>query len=152
MRRHGIGAKASFRPLTMTMWRDEREAPETTLRGLQTKLREAGALPKAGGDYDGWDLEVSGGLFGGSRLLLAVEEHAPGKQLLRYRVTPTYYRTLIAVAVPFIAMSITAALSKDWIGSAASGLVAALVCVRAVTDAGLASGILRDLLTLSGAS
>src|SRR5881409_3546582 len=100
---------------------------EATLRGLQAKLRDAGRIVRAGGEYDPWDLEVLGGLFGGSRMLVAVEEHAPGNQLLRFRISPRYSRLALATTILFAGMSILAELSGAWVPSAMSGFIAALV-------------------------
>src|SRR5207245_3137671 len=91
-RRRGPKTRPRFRRLHMTYWRDEREAPEETLRKLQTQLVHAGAIARAGGEFDSWDLEVRGGALGRRRLLLAVEEHAAGEQLLRFRIFPVYER------------------------------------------------------------
>ena len=44
----------------------------------------------SGGDFDEWDLELRGGLIGGARTLMAIEEHGGGKQLLRFRVRPKF--------------------------------------------------------------
>lgn len=151
-RRHGPRTPARVRPVTMKMWRDEREAPEMTLNRIQARVQDAGGLVRTGGDFDSWDLEVWGGLFGGSRLRFAVEEHAPGKQLLRFKVSPAYSRLAVALALVFVGMSVGAALSGAWISSVVSGLLAALVAARTISDGSFASGILHDVLKRSGAS
>jgi len=151
-RRHGPRTPARVRPVTMTMWRDEREAPEVTLNRIQTRIQDNGGLVRAGGNFDSWDLEVWGGLFGGSLLRFAVEEHAPGKQLLRFKVSPAFSRLALALALIFVGMSVGAALSSAWIASAVSGLVAALIVARTIGDGSFAGGILQDVLKRSGAS
>ena len=77
-RRRGIKARGSFLPSTMTLWRDTREAPEIMLGELQKMIQEAGSVVRIGGNYDSWDLEVRGGLLGGSQLLIATEEYPSG--------------------------------------------------------------------------
>ncbi len=151
-RRRGIRTKYTFPPFTMTLWRDRWEAPEATMRGLYEGLREAGASVRVGGDYDSWDLEVRGGLFGRTRLLLATEEHAPGKQFLRYRITANYSRIALVSIIVFAGMSIAAGLSRAWLPSIASGLLACLVVANAVIDTGFAAGMLRELLARIGAT
>jgi len=136
----------------MTMWRDEREAHEVTLNRIHTRIQDNGGLVRAGGNFDSWDLEVWGGLFGGSRLRFAVEEHAPGKQLLRFKVSPAFSRLAFALALVFAGMSVGAALSSAWIASTVSGLVAALIVARTIGDGSFAGGILQDVLKRSGAS
>jgi GT2 family glycosyltransferase len=149
-RRRGTRAKPRFRSLTVSMWRDKREPAEVTLASLQKSLQNNKALIRRGGDYDNWDLEVFGGLFGRSSLLLAIEEHAPGKQLLRYKVSPTYSRIGLALVTVFAAMSVAAAQSAFWISSAVSASVAVLIAARTLYDGGFATGMLLDLLKQSG--
>src|SRR2546425_2264129 len=83
-RRRGPKTRPRFRRTHMTYWRDEREAPEETLRKLQAQLLDAGAIVRTGGDFDPWGLEGRGGALGGSRLFLAGGGHAPPQQVLRF--------------------------------------------------------------------
>ena len=151
-RRRGVKAKYRFTPLKMTQWRDQWESPEATLKGLHERFRETGASIRIGGNYDSWDLEVRGGLFGKSRLLLSTEEHAPGKQLLRYKITPNYSRNALITILAFAAISIAAGLSRAWLPSVTSGLLACLVVADTVIDTGFAAGMLRELLARTGAT
>jgi len=151
-RRRGPRTRPRFRRLHMTYWRDDREAPEETLRKLQAGLVDAGAIARAGGEFDPWDLEVRGGPLGGSRLLLAVEEHAPGKQLLRFRIFPVYERSAFGLGAMFAAISIGAWWSGAWAASLASGAAAGLVGARALADTGFAGGILHEWLKRFGAA
>jgi hypothetical protein len=57
------------------------EQAERTMRGSQ-------AVTNRGGHFDRWDLEVRGGLSGSARLLMAIEEHGSGRQLIRFRCWP----------------------------------------------------------------
>jgi len=144
-RRHGPKARQRFRSLTMSLWRDRHEPPETMLRKLQDEAQEAGVLVRAGNDFDNWDLEIRTGLFGGGRLLLAVEEHAPGKQLLRFRISPVYSSPGVVLSSILATMSVAAALSGAWIAGIVSGLGAALIIVRATQDSASAVGVICDL-------
>ncbi|OLE11778.1 MAG: hypothetical protein AUI36_40495 [Cyanobacteria bacterium 13_1_40CM_2_61_4] len=150
-RRRGPTARPRHRPLQMTYWRDEREAPEETLRKLREELLHAGTIVRAGDEFDSWDLEVSGGPLGRSRLLVAVEEHAPGKQFLRFRVSPKYSRSTVVLSAAFATLAITALWSGVWLSGLASAIAAALVVARAITDTGFSGGIMRDLLERLGA-
>jgi len=151
-RRRGPRTRPQFRRLHMTYWRDQREAPEETLRKLQADLVDAGAIARAGGEFDSWDLEVRGGPLGGSRLLLAVEEHAPGKQLLRFRILPAYGKSAAILSAVFAAMSIGAWWSGAAVAGVTSAFVAAFVVARALADTGFAGGILRERLERFGAA
>ncbi len=148
-RRHGPKARLTLRPVMMSMWRDKREPAETTLRGLEKKAQAMGLLVRAGGDYDDWDLEIRKGLFGGARLLLAVEEHAPGKQLLRFRLSQTYSRFATVLSLIFVSMSLAAASYGAWVQGIISGLCAAVMVSRTLSDSGLATGLLHELVKVS---
>jgi hypothetical protein len=151
-RRRGPNAPPRFGRFEMSYWRDEREPPEWTLTNLRADLQEAGAIVRDGGPFDPWDLEVVGGSLGRSRLLLAAEEHAPGKQLLRFRVSPKYARTAIGLTLAFGLLSIGAFGSAAWVAGAISVAAAGLVIARAITDAGRSGGILRQWLVRLGAA
>ncbi len=150
-RRHGNGTRGNLLPSTMMLWREIGEAPEATLSEVQTVLREAGAVVGTGGNYDSWDLEVRGGLFGGSRLLLATEDHVSGRQLLRFRITPAYSRLGLVICATLVVMSIAAALSNAWASSIASGLITGGLIVWAISDTWFAAGIFCELLKRKGA-
>ena len=151
-RRHGPSTRLRLGPLTTMMWRDKREPAETTLYGLEKKAQAMGLLVRAGGDYDDWDLEIRKGLFGGARLLMAVEEHAPGKQLLRFRLSQTYSRFATVLSLIFVSMSLAAAFYGAWVQSIISGLCAAVLISRTLSDSGLATGMLHDLVQGLGRS
>src|SRR5437867_2424579 len=151
-RRRGPPARRRYRRLEVTYWRDKREAPEETLRKLQAELSHAGAIARAGGEFDSWDLELSGGPLGRSRLLLAVEEHAPGKQFLRFRVSPKYSKSAVVLSAAFAALAISALWSGVWLSGLVSAIAAAFVVARALTDTGFSGGIMRDLLERFGAA
>ena len=80
-------------PRETQVWSEEWHAPEDWLTGIETRLKRQRAVVSRGGDYDRWDLEVRGGVLSGARLLMAVEEHGAGKQLLRFHVGPVYSTT-----------------------------------------------------------
>lgn len=151
-RRHGMRTRAQFLPLKMTLWREKWENPLETLKKLQTRLRKAGAVVIAGGEFDPWDFEIRGGLFGRARLLLATEEHGAGRQFLRFRILPKYSSFAVILIIPFGAMSIASSMAGAWISGIASGLIAILITLRAITDSGFASGLVRELLKQFGAS
>src|SRR2546429_7854036 len=87
-RRGRMRGLAFPRPRTFRLWTEQWQAHEERLRSLKEALRANQAIVQAGGDYDRWDLEVRGGMFGATRVLVAVEEHGHGRQLLRLRPWP----------------------------------------------------------------
>jgi hypothetical protein len=68
-----------------------------------------------GGDFDRWDLELRGGLLGCVRILMAVEEHGGGKQLVRFRAWPKCSSGGVLVTLLFASLGALAALSHAWI-------------------------------------
>jgi O-antigen biosynthesis protein len=68
--------------LWTTNWMDSRQR----LRELEQSLLGAGARVRRGGDYDRWDMEVEVGALLRARLLMGIEEHGGGAQLVRLRV------------------------------------------------------------------
>lgn len=106
-------------------WRD----PADRLRAAQERL----APVAVGGPFDfGWDLSVRGGLFGGARVLLAVEEHGQGRQGVLWRVTPW---TWAGPAVGVL-LALTAAAALDGATTAATATAALAL--------GTATLVLRD--------
>jgi O-antigen biosynthesis protein len=99
-RRHGPFGFALPRARTWSVWSESWQAPETRLRRLESLLRLDGRLVTCGGDYDPWDVEVRAGGLSTIRLLLTVEEHGQGRQMVRFRAWPRYSPTVvIALAV-----------------------------------------------------
>jgi len=136
----------------MIYWREEREPPEDTLRALLKDLQAAGATVRAGGEFDSWDLQVRGGPFGRSRLLLAVEDHAPRKQLLRFRISPKVSWSAIGLGAAFAILALGALRSGVWVSGVAAAFLAAWVAARTWTDTGFSGGILREWIRRFGAA
>jgi glycosyltransferase involved in cell wall biosynthesis len=67
------------------IWSDRWHAPDTWLEQLESKLTSLGALVGRGGTYDSWDLQMAGGVFQRTRLVMAIEDHEGGTQFLRFR-------------------------------------------------------------------
>src|SRR3989449_7208553 len=75
-------------PVTAAVWSEHWLDQDQRLRAMETDLRADGVCVLRGGRVARWDLEVRGGFFGAARLLMGVEEHAGGKQLIRVRWWP----------------------------------------------------------------
>ncbi|MBA2627473.1 MAG: glycosyltransferase, partial [Gemmatimonadales bacterium] len=65
-------------------------APPERLHSVEAAVRSGGAIALHGGEYDRWDLEVRGGLFGAARLLMDVEDHPAETQLVRALIWPRW--------------------------------------------------------------
>jgi GT2 family glycosyltransferase len=96
-RRHGPGGFAFPRERTWSMWSECWQSPEARLQRLEARLRLDGRLVTIGGDYDDWDVEVRAGGLSAVRVLLTLEEHAQGRQMVRFRARPRYRPAIAAL-------------------------------------------------------
>ena len=87
-----------------------------------------------GGRYDAWDLEVRSGLFGAARLVMGVEEHPGGRQLVRLRWRPKVPARGPILVLGFVMLAIAAARDHAWTAAAVLGLGAILPGLRALTQ------------------
>ena len=117
-------------PRSFTVWSEEWQSPVTWLESLEGSLKGLCRMVHRGGDFDRWDLELRGGLLGSIRLLMAVEEHGGGKQLVRFRTWPRCYPAGIVLTLLFAALSAAAALAEAWVACAVLNFVAFLFMMR----------------------
>ena len=117
-RMHGARRLALPWPRTFRSVQASWRSNSDRLTALSRELREAGALVRHGGDLDRWDLEVWGGALGAARSLMAVEDMAQGRQLLRVRVWPRVPRGTLMTAGFLAALALVAVLAHEWIVSA----------------------------------
>jgi GT2 family glycosyltransferase len=123
---------------TCSLWCERGQGAAEHLQDLCQALRQAGAIVRPGGDFDRWDLEVRLGALGASRILMAVEEHGAGRQLVRFHVAPWASPVVVALIGLAGTLAGAAALSHAWAVAAGLGLAGALAAVRALVDGGLA--------------
>ncbi len=134
------------RPRTSILWSECWQDPAERLRSIEVALRSAGACVRRGGDFDRWDLEVRGGILGTVRMLMTIEEHGAGKQLVRLRSWPAYSAKYLVQTLLLVALSIDAALDYGWIASAILSAVAMLLALRMQLEcANATAAVLRVL-------
>jgi len=129
-RRHGVRPRLPM-PGAVARWTERGEAPDVRLRRVEQTLRADGALVRRGGDWDQWDLEVARGTLGAARLIMAVEDHGAGNQLVRIRWWPTVSLTALALTATTTALALAAGFDGGWSVAAILGIAAAWVTVRA---------------------
>lgn len=129
-----------------SIWREAWKAPEARLESMHAALVQAGSVTARGGDYDDWDLEVRGGLLGGARLRLAVEEHGAGKQMLRSRTWMRVSRSVTALAAAGAAASIWAFMDGALAIGVGLGVGAVAVCGAGAGEAARAMAALQENL------
>lgn len=115
---------------TITRWSETWHSPEQWLSSFEASLRALNTPLLRGGDFDGWDLEVRGGMFGAVRTLMAIEEHGGGRQLVRFRIWPRCSVGIIVFTLAFAALSFLAGINQAWGASVPLGIVAALSALR----------------------
>jgi GT2 family glycosyltransferase len=97
------------------LWTEDWVSPEERYHRLEAGLRDQRAVIKHGGDFDRWDLEVEGGLFGGVRLLIGIEDHGAGSQYVRVRSWPRWRRAGKTCLALIMLVLIPAALASQWL-------------------------------------
>jgi GT2 family glycosyltransferase len=126
----GASGYVQPRPHTHTLWSEQWQDPITRLQSLEADLRVLGICVRRGGDYDHWDLEVRGGIFGTARTQMAIEEHGAGKQLVRFRSWPVCSLGGLMLLLLFALFSTGAALDRAWAASLILGGVSILLALR----------------------
>jgi O-antigen biosynthesis protein len=129
-----------------TIWSRHWEDPDRRLQSMEVHLRALGAAVRRGGDYDRWDLEVTGGVFAAARVLMAVEDHGAGHQLVRLRWWPRLPRAVVILTALLAALAGGAAFAGASAVGAILGTLALLLVVRMVVDCrGAVAAIVRAL-------
>jgi len=131
-----------------THWRD----PNERLQSIESFLRAERTCVFRGGNFDRWDLEVRG-MLGAARLLMAVEEHGSGRQLVRFRVWVRSSATGILLVLLFSTLAVAAEIDHAWVASSLLGLTAILVAVWMLQQCAAAMAtLLRPLEMEKGAA
>jgi cellulose synthase/poly-beta-1,6-N-acetylglucosamine synthase-like glycosyltransferase len=99
---------------TSDSWCAQWRSAEDWLQSIEGSLRKRNGVVFRGGNYDRWDLQVRGGILASVRLLVAIEEHGAGKQLLRFKIWPRFSPLILAVNSFLLALSAGAALGESW--------------------------------------
>jgi hypothetical protein len=132
------------------LWSEQWQCPLARLQAIEETLRTEGTSGSRGGDYDRWDLEVRGGLFGAARLLAATEEHGAGRQLVRFRLWPRCSAKGLALILLLLAFATGAALDQAWYSALGLVGVALLPVCRMVQECAGAMATVQYVLKQSG--
>ncbi|MDB4441902.1 glycosyltransferase [bacterium] len=137
---YGVPYYAFPRPRKYKIWSENWKALDEWLQSIKEGVIKKGAIVKRGSDFNHWDLEIRGGVFGAVRSQMAVEEHGAGQQLLRFRtwaiVSPIGSFLLILFAI----LSILAFIDKVWLVAALLGIVSAGLMIKLFMDCAYATG------------
>jgi hypothetical protein len=84
--------------------------------------------------------------MGSARLIMGVEDHALGRQLVRFRCWPRYTRAGLWLAVLFAALGAGAAVDEAWAACAILVTVAVALVLRAFLECASAMGAIAQAL------
>jgi len=125
-------------------WTTDWQAPEERLSQIMRCLQETGAKVRPGGVYDRWDLEVFGGMLGSIRMLMAVEDHGAGTQLVRIRSWPRLRRGAVILAAALACLVLLASWNSEWIVGGLFGAMLIVFLRTAMRQAGRATALLQQ--------
>jgi GT2 family glycosyltransferase len=133
-RRHSFKSFSNPWPRIDSAWSQTWQASEQRLEEIESVLCKDGNVVLRGGEFDRWDLEIRGGLFGSIRMLMAIELHSHGEQLLRFRSWPKLSTSGVAILLLSSIPSALAAMDQAWPAVVLLGTIAFLLVLRAFGD------------------
>ena len=120
-----------------TIWGEHWRSTDDWLGSIEEQLRRSGGVVLRGNDFDAWDLELRGGMFGSSRLSMMIEEHGGGKQLARFRVRPRVTPTTLILVVLFGAIAAFGVADRAWLAAVLPAAIAICVALRVAAECAL---------------
>ncbi len=134
-RNPGVGVVTPFRQ-NRSRWHEAWVHPQERVQSIEERIRRSGGRVTRGGPYDRWDLELLGGIAGAARLLVVVEEHGQGRQLVRCRVWPRAVGFLPWLAVGLTAITAPAIATQAWTSAALAGALVAVIVATVLAECG----------------
>jgi GT2 family glycosyltransferase len=128
------------RPRTMTVWSEDWRSQEDWLGSVEAAMKSTKLPTLRGGGCDRWELEGFGGILGGVRLRMALEEHGAGKQLARFKVWPKASLLASTLVSAFGALTILAGMSHATIAAIVLGVITLAVAFTALDQCGSGMG------------
>ncbi len=123
----------------LRIWSETWRAPEERLESLERELAHSASHVCRGGSFDRWDIGVCEAPIGGVRLLMAIEEHGAGQQLVRLRIRPHPGGVPIATAGLFAVVALASLAGAQPVAAGVFGLLAAGVTLAAIIGCGAAT-------------
>jgi GT2 family glycosyltransferase len=137
-------------PRAIARWTERGEQPDARLQRVEQMLRAVGSTVRRGGDWDRWDLEVRCGTLGAARLIMAVEDHGAGNQLIRVRWWPSVSAIALILTMGTAALAVAAGVDGGRSAAAVLGLAAAWVTLRAACQCGAAVAAIEHTVCEQG--
>jgi hypothetical protein len=133
----------------LRVWSEKWFAPEDWLHRAESALRTAGRRVARGSAWDRWDLEVTGGLLGGARLRMAVEEHGAGRQLIRFKVWPRWSAITLGTLALLALLTTMAVAGQAWVPATVLGAGLMGLLAGALYESGRALGGILQAIPLT---
>jgi GT2 family glycosyltransferase len=146
-RRRGSGRFRLPTPRIYPIWSERWRSSQQWLESTEKALRQQGAIVSRGGDFDHWDLEIRGGLFGSCRSQMAIEEHGSGKQLIRLRVWPKISGFALSAALVLALLSGLAAADHATAVAVMLGLAVLFLGLQSLGDCATARAACHETAT-----
>jgi hypothetical protein len=131
---------------TSAIWSERWRSPADRLGSIESSLRSVGIPVLRGGIHDRWDLEVRSGPLACARLIMGVEDHALGRQLVRFRWWPRCVPAGLWLALLVCALATGAALDKAWLACALLASVVLGLALAAFHECAAAAGAIAQAL------
>jgi GT2 family glycosyltransferase len=145
-RRRGLRSLGLPFARTAAFWSERWRGTEERVRSLSATLHREGAVVRSGGDWDRWDLYTRGGLLGGARLRLGIEEHGAGRQLVRVRSWPKAGWAALALVAVLALLAVLAGLSDAVAAAILLASFAGVVLARLLYECSVACATVRSSL------
>jgi len=97
-----------------------------------------------GAEHDAWDLEVRGGILGAARVLMGLEDHPGGKQLIRLRWWPQVPARGPLLALGFAGLTVAATRASPWVPAIFLGVGTLLPALHMVEQCMAAMAAIRQ--------
>jgi hypothetical protein len=135
---------------TSAVWTEHGQEADERLRSIESTLRMLGYSVGRGDAFASWDLEAAAGSLGSARLVIALEDHGSGRQLVRFRAWPRYAAKGLAGALLFAALAGVAVLDGATFAGAVLGSVALAAGLRALREAAAAADAIERVAKAQG--
>ncbi|MDQ3890001.1 MAG: glycosyltransferase [Actinomycetota bacterium] len=143
-----LAAATLPRRLVRTLWFEQWRPAQERVAKIETSARRPGARVVRGGPYDRWDLELCAGV-GAARLLVAVEEHGRGRQLVRCRVWPRASRATVTAVVVASGLACLAFFAAERTATAVLGALALGLVALTAWECGIAVAAASEAVAAS---
>ncbi len=128
---------------TIRIWKEQWRDPAERMTAVESALCFQGAVTRRGSDFDRYDLEVRGGLFGAVRLRIAIEDHGGGRQMVLLRAWPMIHLPVLCITIFFAVVCSLAVIDHAWIAASLLGAFAMIFGARSLGDCSAAMSTLR---------